>query len=249
MDLNRKYFAACFFVAALFALALSPTVSAEVRSFEYDSGFGVVVDCSRHGAVYFSYVARIDEGNAKRSSTFHLDDRAGDCQQKTTRSYWRPKGEPKYHRGHLVPANHFDHSEAASASTNVMTNVLPQTASLNTGAYYQTELITDCMRDFAPVRVFGGVIWGNNPEDDYFVKTHGVKTPDAFWKILDQDGKKPIAWIMPNSHDAKKSMLPSYQVSIAKLEQVIGGLPFDVNASSKDGLSSDWPVRKGCRGA
>ncbi|MDD2863959.1 MAG: DNA/RNA non-specific endonuclease, partial [Methylococcales bacterium] len=87
-------------------------------------------------------------------------------------------------REHLVPANHLDYSANAIKATNNMTNILPQAANMNRGAWLQTEKIIECYRDIDELLVICGVIWGNNPADDYFVQSHGVKTPDAFWKVV-----------------------------------------------------------------
>lgn len=65
-----------------------------------------------------------------------------------------------------------------------MTNILPQVAQMNRGAWLLTEEIVE-FRDIDELLVIGGVIWGNNPADDYFILSHGVKTPDAFWKVRD----------------------------------------------------------------
>lgn len=65
--------------------------------------------------------------------------------------------------------------------------------------------------------VIGGVIIGSNPADDYFAKSHGVKTPDAFWKVVirgaSQD-EQAIAWVVPNSKDATRKNLNNYLVSV-----------------------------------
>ena len=72
--------------------------------------------------------------------------------------------------------------------------------------------------------VIGGVIWGNNPDDDYFIHSHGIKTPDAFWKVIvrgsGQD-EQVIAWVVPNSSYATKKRLDRYLVSIDELEAEI----------------------------
>lgn len=65
----------------------------------------------------------------------------------------------------------------------------------------------------------------NNPADDYFVASHGVQTPDAFWKVIirgtEQD-ERVIAWIVPNSQEATKRNLDQYLVSVEQLGKVIG---------------------------
>ncbi|MEI6068783.1 MAG: DNA/RNA non-specific endonuclease [Methylococcaceae bacterium] len=91
-----------------------------------------------------------------------------------------------------------------------MTNILPQAANMNRRAWLQTEEIIECYRDIDELLIIGGVIWGNNPADDYFVESHSVKTPDAFWNVIvrgaGQD-KRVIAWIVPNNQDATRKHL------------------------------------------
>lgn len=79
-----------------------------------------------------------------------------------------------YDRGHQVPANHLNTSEEAIKATNTMTNILPQAANMNRGAWLRTEEIIECYRDISELLVIGGVIWGNNAADDFFVVSHGV---------------------------------------------------------------------------
>ena len=101
--------------------------------------------------------------------------------------------------GHQVPANHFDGSQTAISQTNFITNILPQTSSMNQGAWKRTEDIIECLRDKVILEVWGGPIWGDNPADDFFVTTHGVTTPDAFWKVVIRtDNREAIAWIIDN---------------------------------------------------
>jgi hypothetical protein len=86
-------------------------------------------------------------------------------------------------------------SEIAIWQNNSMTNVLPQAANMNRGAWLQTEEIVECHRDIDELLVIGGVIWGNNPADDFFLESHGVRTPDAFLKVIIREGRV-IAWII-----------------------------------------------------
>jgi endonuclease G len=90
-----------------------------------------------------------------------------------------------------------------------MANILSDLTT-DRGAWLLTEEIVEYYRDIDELLVIGGVIWGNNAKDDYFVVSHGVRTPDYFWKIIirgiGQD-ERAIAWIMPNSTDATKKHL------------------------------------------
>ncbi|MEI8237617.1 MAG: DNA/RNA non-specific endonuclease, partial [Methylococcaceae bacterium] len=157
-------------------------------------GFTVWIDCEKLGAVKFQYNAQHDNGSLPREEKFALDPNVpAQCQQTTANAYGH-----NYDRGHLVPANHLDYSAAAIKATNNMTNILPQAANMNRGAWLETEEIVECYRDITELLVIGGVIWGNNPADDYFVKSHGVKTPDAYWKVVIRgsgQNEQAIAWI------------------------------------------------------
>lgn len=130
-----------------------------------------------------------------------------------------------------------------------MTNVLSQMANMNRGAWLLTEEIIECYRDIDELLVIGGVIWGDNPADDYFVQSHGVKTPDAFWKVVirgkGQD-ERAIAWIVPNSSDATKKNLDRYLVSVDDIERATGEkLPVADYSKHEKPLAS-WLIPHGC---
>ena len=105
-----------------------------------------------------------------------------------------------------------------------MTNVLPQAKNMNRGAWFFTEQIIECYRDIDELLVIGGI---HNPADDYFLKSHGVATPDAYWKVIIRGSsgqERLIAWIIPNTKDATRKHLDQYLVSIEELEQRTGEL-------------------------
>jgi endonuclease G len=208
-------------------------------------GFTVWLDCNRRGAVKFRYNAQRDTGNAKRAKSFYLDPNVPqECQQTSAKAYGK-----RYDRGHLVPANHLDHSKIAIKQSNTMTNILPQAANMNRGAWLLTEEIVECYRDIDELLVIGGVIWGDNPKDDYFVKSHGVKTPDAFWKVIvrgiGQD-ERAIAWIIPNSQEAKRGQLDRYLVTVDEIERVTGETIPAADYVKHDKPSSSWMIPRGC---
>ena len=207
-------------LAVLLALAYLSPAAAEVLRLDYE-GFTVWLDCERRGAVKFRYNAQRDQGDLERSSAFRLDPNVpGRCQQTSTGPYQH--SNPEYHRGHLVPANHLDHSKTAMRQSNFITNILPQTQTLNLGAWKRTEIITECYRDFDELLVIGGVIWGNNAKDDHFVQSHGVATPDAFWKLIVRGTDRVIAWVIPNTTEARSKKLDDYLVTVEELEQRTG---------------------------
>lgn len=208
-------------------------------------GFTVWVDCSKRGAVKFRYVAKADHGNLERLHSFSIDQNVpAKCQQTSTAPYTHQGVH--YDRGHLVPANHMDHSATALRQSNLVTNILPQASDMNRGAWLRTEEIIECSRDQENLLVVGGVIWGNNKADDYFVKSHGVATPDAFWKVIKTESRV-IAWIVPNTQEATRGMLDTYIVSVAELERRIRENVSEVSQAYKNiRAEKSWPIPAGC---
>ncbi len=208
-------------------------------------GFTVWVDCAERAPIKFRYNAQRDIGNAKRYKKFLFDPKVpSECQQFSTKSYGMG-----YDRGHQVPANHLDFSENAIMQSNYMTNILPQTSKMNRGAWLVTEEIIECYRDIDELLVFGGVIWGTNTENDLFVESHGVRTPDAYWKVIirgKSTDERVIAWIIPNTMDATKKNLDMYLTTVGEIEKLIGEkLPVaDYSRTTKP--SSSWVIPMGC---
>ena len=220
--------------------------STKTRLLKLDyEGFTLWLDCGKRGAVKFRYNAQRDSGNFKRSSRFYLDPNVpSECQQTSTKGYGNG-----YDRGHLVPANHFDYSASAIKASNTMTNILPHTSNINRGAWELTEEIIECYRDIDELLVIGGVIWGNNPNDDYFIHSHGIKTPDAFWKAIVRGSghdEQVIAWVVPNSSVATKKHLDQYLVSIDELEAEIHEKISVADYAKHDTLAASWLIPIGC---
>jgi endonuclease G len=208
-------------------------------------GFTVWLDCQERGPVKFQYNAQHDTGNEARAKDFSLDPAVPkECQQTSAAAYGQG-----YDRGHQVPANHLDASPVAIKQSNYMTNILPQTSQMNRGAWLMTEEIVECYRDIDVLLVVGGVIMGNNPADDYFVRSHGVKTPDAFWKVIvrgsGQD-ERAIAWVVPNSKEATRKQLDRYLVSVDELERMTGETIPVADYAKHDKPQASWLIPVGC---
>jgi endonuclease G len=220
------------------------TQSGNILKLDYQ-GFTVWVDCKERGAMKFRYNAQHDTGNEARAKDFRLDPNVPkECQQISTAAYGQ-----SYDRGHQVPANHLDGDQAAIQQSNYMTNILPQTSQMNRGAWLLTEEIIECYRDIDELLVIGGVIMGNNPADDYFLASHGVKTPDAFWKVVirgtGQD-ERAIAWIVPNTKEATRKQLDNYLISVDELEKMTGEIIPVADYAKHDKPSASWLIPAGC---
>jgi len=215
-----------------------------VLQLDYD-GFTVWLDCKERAPIKFRYVAQRDTGNNKRYDTFMLDPNVpSSCQQYTNKAYGQG-----YDRGHQVPANHLDASAMAIKQSNYMTNILPQTSQMNRGAWLLTEEIVECYRDISELLVLGGVIWGDNTDNDMFVASHGVRTPDYFYKVIIRGtgaDESAIAWIVPNSTEATKKRLDDYLVSISALEKLTGETFPVADYAKHDKPSSSWLIPRGC---
>ena len=128
-----------------------------------------------------------------------------------------------------------------------MTNITPQVANMNRGAWLLTEEITECYRDIADVQVIGGALWNDTNTNQYFRSSHGIDTPSTFWKLLIQ-GKKAIAWIIPNAKEATKKMLDKYVVSKTTLTEQLqkAKITIKYNLEGLSFANSSWHIPKGC---
>ena len=154
-----------------------------------------------------------------------------------------------------------------------MVNILPQASKFNRGAWLETEMIVECLREEEVLTVLGGAVYPSSPdsslESEYFRKTHGVVTPTHFWKIIaaKPDGRYKadnglIAFWIPNSDNAVAARTEDYVVSITELEEKLAerkapvggaGWPsrspkevFDLPQHVKDHKPSFWGTLEGC---
>ena len=116
---------------------------------------------------------------------------------------------------------------------------------MNRGAWLLTEEIVECYRDIEPLKVIGGVVWGKNSSDDYWLNSHGVATPDAYWKVVVAKDQV-IAWIVPNSADAKRNKLDQYIVRVAELEGLIGAVLPVAERLKAVKTTRSWRLPTGC---
>jgi len=84
-------------------------------------------------------------------------------------------------------------------------------------------------RDLTPVQVVGGVVYSDSA-NDYFLISHGIPTPEYFWKVI-LSADKAIAWYIPNRSDP--ASLDSYLVSITEVEAKLGAAMVEAPESLK----------------
>ena len=77
--------------------------------------------------------------------------------------------------------------------------------------------------------------------------SHGVATPDAFWKLILQGKDRVIAWVIPNSPEATEARLDAYLVSIQELEARTNEVFYEVPDDAKwEKPAVSWLVPRGC---
>lgn len=96
----------------------------------------------------------------------------------------------------MVSANHMDASNVTIKESMYISNIMPQASILNKQAWLAAEDIFECYRDKDNLMTIVGIIMGNNTENDIFVKSHGLKTPDFYWRIIQKQNGEVISWIM-----------------------------------------------------
>ncbi|GMH94244.1 hypothetical protein TL16_g12851 [Triparma laevis f. inornata] len=290
-------------VPDLALLTGGPTLPSSTTELTY--AFGKVWnDCVKRGPVRFTYEAKCDIGCGDRHGSFKQSpdptpvggSAIGDCQQSNGNAYptWCVAEDGNsatklakasnncagtkvgHDRGHQVPANNFDYDDVVIEATNYMTNISPQAASMNRGAWLKTEMMVECWRNEVPISVLGGAVfigdngktltdvpeWGSVDRSGWFEDSHGIKNPAYFWKVIftgEQGSYKNdyIAFWMPNHESAKSSLIDDYIVSIAELEANLAAwgapetftLPGDSEMSKADKYSKVWEDPQGCNRA
>ena len=245
-------------VKILFILILAQVSIQSEFEFTNNSPFGTVfkrqyslfdvwIDCKERIPVLFYYLAEKDIGSFLRKdpTNFPLDPEIPkDCQPLNGKPY-----SNDYDRGHMVPVNHLDHSEQAMKESYYMTNINPQYYTLNRGAWSRTEKITECLRDLDTLKVYGGAIMGNDESNDIFIESHGIRTADFFWKIIENTRTNDvIAWIMPNDATATYSNLEKYLVSIKDIEARSGFIFQNfTNEQKQIRQATLWATPKECK--
>lgn len=218
-----------FIALAFLGCALHPSLAATTPvSVDLDYGFMQVnYSCIHRGYNFGHYITYPDKGFEDRYESFHQEDAllGMDCpQQKTTQTYKSPKGRPLYHRGHGVASNFWDDSVEKMAISNRMTNVVPQHGEQNTrGLWRGLEMRVECSRDLIDTEVWVGNIWGADASNDYFVRSHGVTTPDGLWVAIryGTESQDVFVWAFPNDGEASVKKEMNYRISLDKLQDLL----------------------------
>jgi endonuclease G len=186
--------------------------------------YGIKYNCTKKGFDMFMFDTVPDGGNFPRADHFFQDKRLpARCMQQSVNTYKSPAGHQKFDRGHGKNANVVDHNEQLIKETNFMTNIVPHDRTLNRhGLWRHLEKVTECFRDSNDLHIVGGNIWGDDSSNDYFLKSHGVVTPDFIYKIIMINESKIFAFLMPNNKIPTYYNGTEYITTVSDIEEQIG---------------------------
>jgi len=212
----------------------------------YYDRFTIYLDCVTRSAVQYSYAIGEDVGERATKPKFWYDGNPylKNCQQTSWKEYFHERcdrsinegkdNEFCFEQGRLVDAHHVDESYNGIIDANYMTNILPMATGMYSkgGAYHLINNLIECAREISDVKIIGGVIAGTDAKNDYFVGSHGIVTPDSFWKVVvttnRATGEMDInAWIIPNIHTSRAEILDTFLTNVEEIEKKIGK-PIDV---------------------
>lgn len=133
-----------------------------------------------------------------------------------------------FDRGHMVPAADQQHSSQALKETFFLTNICPQNASLNRGAWAELERKTrSYVSESQEIDVITGPLYlpkiqGNKKFVQYeVIGKNNVAVPSHFFKVI-VTNSETISYIIPNQNIDSKTNLEDYRVSIETVEKFSG---------------------------
>lgn len=233
----------------------SPTktgLQGEWRQVNFEA-YSALINCNDRAASMVWMDATIDNGNVARDSAFHYTSKLPRyCQPKSLKTFSGDYNGLSFDRGHLLSSNGFDSSPIKMEQANIMINVVPQVNSTNrSGSWREIEKRLECYRTpkyigmGSSLKIIAGPIWGNKADDDYFVSTHGVRTPTSLYKIavFNNNGQtKTYAWIFPNTYkegDKVNALIDRYLTTPSAIQQQTG-----ITQMKQLVPVNDWNVRQ-----
>lgn len=216
-------------IAELYKVAVPDDVCEEIVNY---TGFTVSFNPEHHIPNYVVWELTGDETDGKepRYNKFSADDDVSGC---PTLDDYRNSG---YDRGHMAPAADMKWDRQAMIDSHYLTNICPQTHSLNGGAWASLE--NKCRewarRDSAIIIICGPVL------TDRITRHIGdseVSVPERFFKVILSPFSEPvrgIGFIMPNGTVA--GGMQKAAVSIDEVEAITG---YDFFSSLPDEIENE----------
>lgn len=192
-------------------------------------GFTVNFNSRMHLPNYVAWelTAQETDGPVKRLSNFFKDNEVEGCPEPND---YKKSG---YSRGHMAPAADMKWSDDAMRASHNLTNVCPQLAAMNSGAWATLEdnCRTWARRDSALIIITGPVLSDRMP---LHIGRNRVAVPERFFKVVLAPYTNPprgIGFVMPNGR--VNGGVQSCAMSIDDVEVITGydffsALPDDI---------------------
>lgn len=228
--------------AALLHVAIPDSLPAQIKDY---TGFTVNFNASNHTPNYVGWeiLSREVNGDIPRDNRFWHDPDIVGCPDIPD---YKRSG---YDRGHLYPAADAKWSRRSMSDCFTFANMVPQTHSLNSGAWKTLE---DKERLWAArdgrLIIIAGPIYTS--KDSRRIGGIGVRVPSGFFKILlapDVDIPRAIAFVYPN--DYAPGNMQNYSMSVDEAEILTGfdffsALPDDIESAIESTASfKEWDRR------
>lgn len=211
------------------------------------------------------------EGDVDRTDDFRQDKVIRNPALRSTKTDYKGSG---YHRGHMAPAKAFDRSVRAMSTTFLLSNMAPQTPSLNSGKWRSLEgQVRKAVEAHRGVWVITGNFFAaadrghglrnrtftlvdplRRPRNDkrYWIGGGRVAVPTHSFKAIlvarDSDRFAAYGFIMPNQRKRLAGEVRDYQVPVDTIEMLAG---IDVFAELDDRLEErlesntmPWPPKR-----
>ena len=188
---------------------------------ENDGYFKTCYDYKVKGAKYVAYTidgSLANKGNIDERPRFYPDKNIPNQYRSEHSDYIRNRYDMD--RGHLAEDASFDYSQRSLNAAYVMSNIIPQHATVNRDkkAWAGVERFGRAIAaKMGKVDVLNGVIYSNNPKR---IGHNQIAVPDAFWKMYyNQEQKYQRCFYFENKPiaDSNKN-ISDYEVECGKLK-------------------------------
>ena len=165
--------------------------------------------------VYYQLTSEILNGKYRRTNDFRKDFKVSTGS--ATLADYKGSG---YNRGHLCPAGSMTGNSVAMSESFLLSNMSPQTTSLNSGQWRMLEeAVRDWVDDSKMLCVVTGPVFKDN------IGTIGVNkitVPGYFYKVVfDPSNNKMIGFVLPNARKVPKRYY-EYVRSVNDIEEITG---------------------------
>lgn len=129
-----------------------------------------------------------------------------------------------YSRGHMCPSGDNKWNQRAQEESFLMTNICPQTHTLNGGDWNDLEMLcrTWAKRYDRIYIVCGPVLRGDKHKTIGRVRNRRVTVPESFYKVVLRTGKNPAAIAFIYENDDSSQPMSQAVRSVDEIEQLTG---------------------------